>query len=167
MSGSYGKTAPGKDARQSFRTFEDLEVYQVAREFRKQMYSVARGLPDFEKFGLADQIRRAAVSVTNNIAEGHGRYHYLEQIKFTLYSRGSVEELQDDLNVCADERYLSPAEIERLKTLSCSVHKLINGYLRYLRERKCGHSLQLKESPDTNDFDLDELFSDELEPFNP
>jgi four helix bundle protein len=162
MSGTYGKPAPEGATAQGFRTFEDLEVYQVAREFRKEMYAVARGLPAFEKFGLADQIRRAAVSVTNNIAEGHGRYHYLEQIKLTLYSRGSVEELQDELNVCADEGYLPDTEIERLKTLSCSVHKLINGYLCYLRERKCGHSLQLKESPGTNDFELEDLFSNEL-----
>jgi four helix bundle protein len=63
----------------SFRTFEDLEVYQVAREFRKMMYRVAKRLPDVEKFGLVSQIRRAAVSLTNNIAEGHGRYHYLER----------------------------------------------------------------------------------------
>jgi hypothetical protein len=59
-----------------FRTFEDLDVYRAAREFRKAMYDVARRLPDIEKFGLSSQVRRAAVSVTNNIAEGHGRYHY-------------------------------------------------------------------------------------------
>ena len=87
-----------------FRTFEDLEVYQVAREFRKGMYAVSRKLPDFEKFELASQIRRAAVSLTNNIAEGHGRYHYLDQLKFLLQARGSLEELIDDLNVCLDEQ---------------------------------------------------------------
>ena len=74
-------------------TFEDLKVYQIAREFRKAMYRVARRLPDVERFGLAS--RRAAVSLTNNIAEGHGRYHYLDQIKFTLQARGSLEELID------------------------------------------------------------------------
>src|SRR5689334_1183470 len=92
-----------------YQTFEDLEVYQVAREFRKAMYGVARQLPAEEKFGLASQIRRAAVSLTNNISEGHGRYHFLDQIKFMLQSRGSLEELIDDLNVCEDEKYL-PAE---------------------------------------------------------
>ena len=78
-------------------------MYQVAREFRKAMYRVAKQLPEIEKFGLASQIRRAAVSLTNNIAEGHGRFHYLDQIKFMLQSRGSLEELMDDLNVCDDE----------------------------------------------------------------
>src|SRR5437763_7147494 len=93
----------GGEVSKAFRTFEDLEVYEAAREFRKRMYRVARRLPEEEKFALANQIRRAAVSVTNNIAEGHGRFHFLEQIKFMIQSRGSLEELLDDLNVCADE----------------------------------------------------------------
>src|SRR3981081_4306986 len=96
-----------------YQTFEDLEVYQVAREFRKAMYRVAKQLPEEEKFGLISQVRRAAVSLTNNIAEGHGRFHFLEQIKFMLQSRGSLEELMDDLNVCADEAYLVATEIEK------------------------------------------------------
>src|ERR1039458_9579709 len=85
----YSK-APPKPAPQVFRTFEDLEVYRVAREFRKAMYAVTRKLPAHEKFELASQIRRAAVSLTNNIAEGHGRYHFLDQIKFQLQTRGSL-----------------------------------------------------------------------------
>src|SRR5580698_275489 len=101
---SYNGAPPeGKPATAHFLTFEDLEAYQAAREFRKAMYGVARGLPDLEKYGLAGQIRRAAVSLTNNIAEGHGRYHYADQIKFVLMARGSLEELIDDLNVCLDE----------------------------------------------------------------
>src|SRR5881397_601569 len=90
----------------TFRTFEDLDVYKKAREFRKRMYTAARKLPDFERYELGRQIRRAAVSLTNNIAEGHGRYHYLDEIKFQLQARGSLAELADDLNVCEDEGYL-------------------------------------------------------------
>src|SRR6266850_1368786 len=109
-----------------FRTFEDLETYQVAREFRKTMYAVGRRLPSFEKFELASQIRSAAVSLTNNIAEGHGRYHYLDQIKFDLQARGSLEELIDDLNVCEDESYLPRPEIAILKQQGWRVYQLIN-----------------------------------------
>jgi four helix bundle protein len=67
------------------------------------MYAVTRRLPNFEKFELASQIRRAAASLTNNIAEGHGRFHFLDQIKFMFQARGSLEELIDDLDVCEDE----------------------------------------------------------------
>ena len=129
-----------------FRTLEDLEVYQLAREFRIAMYAVGRRLPDFEKFGLTSQLRRAALSLTNNIAEGHGRYHFLDQLKFLLQARGSLEELIDDLNVCFDEKYLPPADIESLKQLGWRVHNVINGYGRYLRRRKAAEKSELKES---------------------
>ncbi|PYL34226.1 MAG: four helix bundle protein [Verrucomicrobia bacterium] len=130
----------------AFRTFEDLDVYQKAREFRKRMYAAARKLPDFEKYELGRQIRRAAVSLTNNIAECHGRYHYLDEIKFQIQSRGSLAELLDDLNVCHDEHYLPTAEIVELKERAKEVQRLINGYIRFLRERKAGASLTVRES---------------------
>jgi four helix bundle protein len=145
-----------EDQAKGYQTFEDLEVYQVAREFRKAMYRVAKQLPEEEKFGLISQVRRAAVSLTNNIAEGHGRFHFLEQIKFMLQSRGSLEELMDDLNVCADEQYLANADIEKLKQEAWRVHKLINGYIRFLRSR-VGDSSRVQESPSDNELSEDEL----------
>ena len=111
------------------------------------MYGVARKLPDFERYELGRQIRRAAVSLTNNIAEGHGRYHYLDQIKFQLQARGSLAELVDDLNVCEDEAYLPATELKALKEDAREVQRLINGYIRYLRERKSGGSLLIRETP--------------------
>ena len=128
-----------------YRTFEDLEAYQFAREFRKKMYEVNRRLPSFEKFELGSQIRRAAVSLTNNIAEGHGRFHYVDQIRFCLNARGSLEELFDDLNICADESYLTGSEIDSLKEQGWCVHRLLNGYMRWSRERKEGSALKLRE----------------------
>ena len=136
-----GKQADASRAN-AFRTFEDLDVYKAAREFRKKMYSVARRLPDAEKFGLASQIRRAAVSLTNNIAEGHGRYHFADQVRFFLGSRGSLQELIDDLNVCLDEKYVQETDITESKSKAWRVLGLINGSLRYLRDRKQnGHSV--------------------------
>ena len=139
--------------RKEFRTFEDLEVYQVAREFRKKIYAVTRRLPDFEKYDLGSQIRRAAVSLTNNMAEGHGRFHYPDQIRFFLHSRGSLEELVDDLNICLDEKYLSSDEVAKLKEQARGVLILINGYLRYLRSR----SSSVRESDGTDSGLIDEL----------
>jgi four helix bundle protein len=143
----------------AFRTFEDLEVYKKAREFRKSMYAVSRKLPTFEKYDLGSQIRRASVSLTNNIAEGHGKYHYLEQIKFQLQARGSLEELIDDLNVCEDEGYLLEDDIRTLKERAREVQRLISGYVRYLRDQKAGSSLLIRETPDENSVDdgFDEL----------
>ena len=141
------------DGKRGFQTFEDLQVYKEAREFRKAMYAVNRRLPDFEKYELGSQIRRASVSLTNNMAEGHGRYHYPDQIRFFLHSRGSVEELVDDLNICLDENYLSSDEVAKLKEQACGVLILINGYLRYLRSR----SSTVRESDGTDSGLIDEL----------
>ena len=157
-----------EDQEKSYQTFEDLEAYQVAREFRKAMYRVAKRLPDTEKFGLVSQVRRAAVSLTNNIAEGHGRFHFLEQIKFMLQARGSLEELLDDLNVCEDESYLPIAEIDKLKQDGWRVHKLINGYIRFLRNRTTESSSKVQESPpDDNEFSDDEMSDLFFGRFNP
>jgi four helix bundle protein len=134
-------------AARDFRTFEDLEVYQLAREFRKAMYALSHRLPEFEKFCLVSQIRRAAVSLTNNIAEGHGRYHYPDQLRFLLQARGSLEELIDDLNICLDQSYIHEAEVSQHKEHGWRVHRVLNGYGRYLRSRKDQSSVTLKETP--------------------
>src|SRR5436309_5199161 len=136
--------------RSQFRTFEDLQVYKSAREFRKKMYGVARRLPDFEKFGLASQIRRAAVSLTNNMAEGYGRYYFADQVRFFLGSRGSLQELVDDLNVCDDEKYLQKDEVAELKKEAWRVLGLINGYLRYLRDRRASGGSVIREVSDNS-----------------
>jgi len=103
-------------------TLEDLEAYPRARAFRKAMYRVVQQLPEGKKFGLAGQVRRAAVSLTNNIEEGHGRFHFLDKIKFTLQSRGSLKESIDDLNDWEDD-----------------------GYVRYRRAQKSSNESTVKE----------------------
>ena len=143
-----------------FKTFEDLEAYQVAREFRKSMYAATRKLPECEKFGLTSQIRRAAVSLTNNLAEGHSRYHYPDQLRFLLQARGSLEELIDDLNFCSDEKYLPSPEIDDLKRFGWHVHNIINGYGRYLRNRKNGGVTPLHEQAQNYEPEDDVPFAD-------
>ena len=146
---------------------DDFELYQTAREFRKKVYVLIKQLPKEERYCLDPQMRRATVSVTNNIAEGHGRFHYLEQIKFCLNSRGSLEELIDDLNICQDESYLSGAEIEALKRHGWRVHQLLNGYIRWLRERKQGATLELREESPAyglTEDQLDQLLADPGDP---
>ena len=81
-------------------------------------------------------MRRAAVSLTNNIAEGHGRYHFQENIQFPRQARGSLEELLDDLNTCLDEKYFLSDQITLLKEEGFDLLHRINGYISYLRKRK-------------------------------
>jgi len=119
-----------------YGTFEDLEIYKSAREYRKKIYSLAKQLPEFEKYNLVDQMRRAAISLTNGIAEGHGRFHYQENIRFLRQSRGSLEELIDDINTCIDEDYAELSRLDNLKKEGYELLKKLNGYIKYLRNRK-------------------------------
>jgi four helix bundle protein len=120
---------------------DSFELYRRARAFRKAIYEVIRCLPSEEKYCFGSQMRRAAVSVTNNIAEGHGRWYYQENIRFCRISRGSVEELVDDLNVCLDEGYGDEKTANMLKESAYELIARINGYVAYLRNSKQGDQL--------------------------
>jgi four helix bundle protein len=122
-------------------SFENLEVYKLAREYRKKIYKLTHKLPSEEQYNLISQMRRAALSLTNNIAEGHGRYHYQENVQFMRLSRGSLEELMDDLNTCIDENYADRDYIENLKQEGCVLLKKLNGYIKYLKGRKANETL--------------------------
>jgi four helix bundle protein len=121
-----------------YKSFEDLEAYKAAREFRKKIYKLIKGLPPEEKYNLGDQMRRASLSLTNNIAEGHGRYHFQENIQFCRVSRGSLMELIYDLNTCIDEEYYALDYLEELKAEGYTVNKILNGYIAYLKKRQSG-----------------------------
>src|SRR3982074_3498122 len=108
---------------------DDFELYKIARAFRKRVYLLMRQLPPEEKYSLAPQRRRAAVSVSNNIAEGHGRWHYQENIHFCQIARGSVGEFIDDCNTCEDERYGDQTLVRALKIEAYDLIRRINGYI--------------------------------------
>ena len=118
-----GATSPVRD-------FKDLEVWRSARVLRVEIYKVAKLLPDFENFGLATQLRRAATSVTANIAEGYGRFGYQENVQLCRQARGSVYELRDHLTTCVDEGYLDLAEAKKLDGMAQRVAQMLNGYIR-------------------------------------
>jgi four helix bundle protein len=115
--------------------FDELEVYQQARVLRKRVYRLVEQLPPEERFALAGQMRRASVSVTNNIAEGHGSRSYRHNISYLYRSRGSVNELMDDFNVCEDENYFKREHLDDIRQQAKRVIQLINGYIAHLRRR--------------------------------
>lgn len=116
--------------------FEDLDVYKAGRAFRIRILKLVRLLPPEEKYALAMQMRKAAVSITNNIAEGYGRGNWQEAIQFCRISRGSLMEIVDDINVCIDERYAKKEHLLNLKEDALDVLRLLNGYIGYLGKKK-------------------------------
>jgi four helix bundle protein len=117
-------------------SLDEFDLYTAARQFRRNVYRLIKQLPLKERYALDPQMRRAALSVTNNIAEGHGRWHYQENIQFCRVSRGSVEELLDDINVCLDEGYGDREHNEALKAEGYEMIHRLNSYLAYLRREK-------------------------------
>lgn len=89
-------------------------------------------MPPEEKYELASQMKRASRSITNNIAEGYGRFHYKENTQFSRQSRGSLYELKDDLIIALDEEYITIEEYNEgiMKFEKCVL--LLNGYINYL-----------------------------------
>ncbi|HLY63485.1 MAG TPA: four helix bundle protein [Terriglobia bacterium] len=125
-----------KETTGPIRDFKDLEVWKFARELRHEFYLLSKGLPDCEKFGLASQLRRAATSVTANIAEGFGRFGYQENAQMCRQARGSLFELRDHLTTCVDEGYVTLEVGKRVDALAQTVCRLLNGYLRSTLARK-------------------------------
>ena len=117
-------------------SFEDLFVYQKAREFSRKIADLVKELPEEEKFKLKDQMTRARRSITNNIAEGYGRFHYQENIQHCRQSRGSICEIIDDLIECFEEDYIRENKYYSLKEDGYSLIKILNNYISYLQKAK-------------------------------
>jgi four helix bundle protein len=127
------KAGKGKAVSQHFRSFEELTVWKLGRQLRHRVYQVSEGWPKREQYGLAGQIRSAAVAVTANIAEGYGRYHYQENIQLCRISRGSVNEVLDHLHTALDEGYVSQEVFDGLYAQGREVERVLNGYINYLK----------------------------------
>ncbi len=123
---------------ESYYKLDDFELYRIAREYRKKLYRLIRQLPACEKYCLAGQMRRVAVSITNNVAEGHGRWHYQENIQYCRIARGSIDESIDDLNVCIDETYGEANLVAELKIDAYELIRKVNSYIAYLRKSQQG-----------------------------
>ncbi len=120
----------------NMQTLDTLEVYIAAKTFRKEVITIANTFPKEEKFLLFAQIKDSARSVTANIAEGYGRFHYQEAIQFCQVSRGSLLETYDHLSSALEEQYISETLFMEMKTKQEQLLKMLNGYIAYLKRRK-------------------------------
>lgn len=124
------------------KSFEDLEVWQIGRDLVTKVYMLTVSLPQSETFGLTAQIKRAALSVPANTAEGFGRYHYMDKAKFYLNARGSLYELKSHLLVAQDLKYLnqSPA-VSDILTIIDNLSVKLNNLIATTRKLKNNESL--------------------------
>ena len=118
--------------------YKDLIVWQKAKSLATQIYKTTDSFPKTELYGLTIQIRRAAVSVASNIAEGQGRLTKGEFCHFLGIARGSLLELETQLAIAVDLHFLSDSEFQILEPHLSEVLKLLNGLIESLQLRKTG-----------------------------
>lgn len=114
----------------AIRSFTDLEAWKEGHKLVLLFYDATKRFPTSEKFGLINQIRRAAVSVTSNIAEGFSRNGVREKVQFYYMALGSLTELQNQTIISRDLKYLSREDFGKISEQSIIVSKLINGIIK-------------------------------------
>ena len=118
------------------RGYRDLVVWQKGLALAKEIYLLTKQLPPDEKFGLVSQMRRAAVSVPSNIAEGQARHTTGEFIQFISHAEGSVAELDTQLTLCQDLSLLTPIDSTAAANLLEELRRMLNSLRRKLSNAK-------------------------------
>ncbi|MDR0310134.1 MAG: four helix bundle protein [Acidobacteriota bacterium] len=116
----------------SVQQYRELIVWQKAMSLVKEIYCLTTKLPKEELYGLSSQVRRAAISIPSNIAEGQARNSTKEFTKFLSIARGSKAELQTQLLICVEIGYLSEADINTAMGLSEEVGKMLSSLIQKL-----------------------------------
>jgi four helix bundle protein len=120
----------------NINSFEDLECYKESRLLRIEISDLVKTFDPIEKYRLVDQMLRCSRSITNNIAEGYGRFHFKENAHFCRQSRGSLYELLDHVIVAADDKLIDEIKKEELKVKIEKCIRILNGYIKYLTAQK-------------------------------
>ncbi|SEW16936.1 four helix bundle protein [Kaistella antarctica] len=116
--------------------FTSLEVWKESRKLTNLVYEKSKNFPKEELFGLTNQIRRCAVSVPSNIAEGCGRRTSNDTIQFLHISRGSLYELETQIYISLDQNYISEIEFNEIANQILICKKLLNGFINYYKNLK-------------------------------
>jgi four helix bundle protein len=119
-----------------FKSYRDLEVWQRSMEVARQVYDATCNFPNEEKFGLTSQMRRAAVSVPSNIAEGHARSGTGEFLQFLSISLGSVAELETQILLSVSLKYLDQEKANVLLEQLGTIGRMLRGLQRTLNQRR-------------------------------
>jgi len=117
--------------------FEKLEVWQEARKYVRDIYKTTACFPQRERFGITSQIRRAAISVCSNIAEGDGRFSINDQLRFFTLAWSSLMEVFNQLIIAHDLGYISQEELDSYRASTSSIANKLNALYKY-RKRNSG-----------------------------
>ena len=117
------------------QSFTDLIAWQQAHKLVLSIYKLTKGFPKEELFCIVAQMRRAAISISSNIAEGFSRRSYIEKNRFYSISQASLTELQNQLLVARDVKYIKNEEFYEAAALSIYIHKLINGLIKSSKDK--------------------------------
>jgi four helix bundle protein len=118
-----------------YRTFEEMPVWKKAMDLAQQVFALTEGLPKKEDYGLTSQIRRSALSVSGNLAEGFGRHHTKDKINFYYASRGSLTETKSHLIYAQKIGYLKENEHHLALKLIEDIWKELNALIRSLKKK--------------------------------
>lgn len=118
------------EAEHKISSFTDLDAWKEAHKLVLVIYKITRTFPKEEIFGLVSQMRRCAVSITSNIAEGFSRQTYKEKIQFYFIARGSVTELQNQLLIARDVGFITSDAFQTTADQTIKVHKILNGLIK-------------------------------------
>lgn len=135
------------------QSFEKLTTWQKAHQLMLDVHKkLVPLLPKEEKYDLADQIRRSSKSVPANIAEGSGRYYYMDNVRFCYNARGSLDETLSHLIAARDLEYCPMPLYENLRGQIEEIRRLLNGYITWLKTKKIGENepgakLMIHENP--------------------
>jgi len=116
-------------------SYRDLIAWQKAMQFVTAIYEVTRGFPSEERYGITNQLRRAAVSVPSNIAEGQARFSQKEFYHFLSQARGSLVEIETQLLIARDLKYIQPTKAEALLAAAEELGRILNGLIASIKNR--------------------------------
>jgi four helix bundle protein len=132
-------------------SFRDLRVWQEAMRLSVDTYRITAGFPKPEIYGLAQQMRRAAVSVPSNIAEGKGRHTDREFAQFLFHARGSLLELETQIMIAQELQYLSIEDARKLSNGATKVGRSLSGLINSVRGSAASRPTTNDRGPRTND----------------
>lgn len=135
-------------------TFRDLDAYKAGKVLIKEVYRLLKKFPKEEQYAMCDQLRRAVISITSNIAEGSGRNSNKEKVRFLEISYGSLMEVLSQMDVACDLGYITNVEFNNIEAMVESVGRPLSGLKTYFDRKVSGERLEVRDNSltDSNPF---------------